>query len=248
MISHLIDKALSLIKRVVRRTRQRLTHSLISQGSQRLCPICGWTGHCFLPTGGSVKHRFDAKCPYCGSLERHRLAYLVVQQVVRLNTCDTLHVAPEKCLVPYLKSESETYISIDLYAPAMKQMDLRKMDFADNQFDLVWCSNVLEHIIDDCVAIKEIYRVMRPSGIAFIQVPIWRQQTYENNKITEEEDRLEHFHQEDHVRLYGLDIVERFESVGFRASIVRAADFPPPKVFVHSLSFISTNEVFLFTK
>jgi predicted SAM-dependent methyltransferase len=160
-----------------------------------------------------------------------------------------LHVAPEACTQSWLQPRATSYVSVDLYNPAaMHQMDLCKLTFDDNTFSSIWCSHVFEHIETDDVAIAELFRVCRPGGTAVVQVPIWRVETYEDFSITAEEDRLREFYQRDHVRLYGLDIVDRFENAGFSGSIVRAQDFGPVMLTSESLSFASTNEVFLFKR
>ena len=236
------------MRKTIERAERKAIIKLLSLGSGKECPICGWCGYCFLPAGMPPKRRFDAQCPSCGSFERHRLSFLAAKQVLPLGSLHTLHVAPESSIGPWLQSESSTYISIDLHRRAMKKMDLRQLEFDNGIFSLIWCSHVLEHIVEDNIAIREIFRVCRPGGIALIQVPIWRQQTYENPTVESDEARLDHYYQKDHIRLYGLDIVDRFEEAGFSSKILRAQDFGPKIVFKHSLSFISTNEVFIFTK
>ena len=37
---------------------------------------------------------------------------------------------------------------------------------------MILCSHVLEHIIDDEKAMRELYRVLKPNGWGIIQVPI----------------------------------------------------------------------------
>jgi hypothetical protein len=81
-----------------------------------------------------------------------------------------------------------------------------------------------------------------------IQVPIWVQRTFEDQTKRTPKERLEAFYQSDHVRLYGLDIVERFEEAGFSSCTYRARDFGPEVLLESGLSFASTNEVFLFKK
>lgn len=49
--------------------------------------------------------------------------------------------------------------------------DALKLPFADESFDKVVCSEVLEHIPDYKGAIKEIERVLKPGGVAAISVP-----------------------------------------------------------------------------
>jgi ubiquinone/menaquinone biosynthesis C-methylase UbiE len=51
------------------------------------------------------------------------------------------------------------------------QGDAREMPFESKSFDLVVCSEVLEHVPDPELAIEEIRRVLRPGGFAIITVP-----------------------------------------------------------------------------
>jgi predicted SAM-dependent methyltransferase len=97
-------------------------------------------------------------------------------------------VAPEKELSKWLRSISTEYLSIDISAEAMAKMDITDLELEDNSQTLIWASHVLEHVVDDRKAIAELYRVLAPGGVAFIQVPIWRTQTFEDfNKSTPEE-------------------------------------------------------------
>ncbi|MDP1652031.1 MAG: class I SAM-dependent methyltransferase [Rhodocyclaceae bacterium] len=52
-----------------------------------------------------------------------------------------------------------------------KQGSLPKIDFPDAGFDVVIASQVLEHVIRRHTFVKEIHRVLRPGGRAFIFVP-----------------------------------------------------------------------------
>jgi predicted SAM-dependent methyltransferase len=215
---------------------------------RRICPICRWAGKQFATGGASHKRRFDCRCPRCGSIERQRLAYMVASTRRPLDYSRVIHVAPEKELAKWLRSNSQHYLSIDLSSRAMAKMDITKLDLDDNSQTLLWASHVLEHVIDDRKAISEIYRVLEPGGVAFIQVPIWRTTTIEDATVSTAEDRLRKFFHASHVRLYGLDITDRFAQVGFTSEIFRAQDFGPDAVLQFGLSFASTNEVFVFQK
>lgn len=45
------------------------------------------------------------------------------------------------------------------------------IDFKDSSFDKILCSEVLEHIEDDALGIREIRRVVKPKGLVLITVP-----------------------------------------------------------------------------
>ena len=88
----------------------------------------------------------------------------------------------------------------------------------NNFFDLILCNHVLEHIVEDKLAMMEIYRVLKPNGTAVLQVPIEtsNSKTLEETMITSQKERNEKFGQYDHVRLYGNDYFKRLESIGFK--------------------------------
>ena len=130
-----------------------------------------------------------------------------------------LHIAPEQAFFKFLKSvNNQNYITFDLNSPlADIKGDICAMPFEDNFFDFILCNHVLEHIVDDTKAMKELYRVLKRKGIAILQVPInvGRDKTFEDNNITTKKERIEKFGQYDHVREYGLDYYKKLESIGF---------------------------------
>jgi len=188
-------------------------------------------------------------CPSCRSYERHRFAYLVLKNKIADYARETLHIAPEGCIEPWLRLISRNYLSVDLLSKAaMSHMDITDLGFDDNSFSLVWCSHVLEHIANDHKAMSEVYRVLKPNGLAVIQVPIYGQKTYEDSTIQSPEERLKHFYQEDHVRLYGLDIVQRIENVGFEVNVIELSKLPDKDISKYGLDYPSTREIFLCSK
>jgi ubiquinone/menaquinone biosynthesis C-methylase UbiE len=130
-----------------------------------------------------------------------------------------LHIAPEQAFFKFLKSvNNKNYITFDLNSPlADIKGDICAMPFEDNFFDFILCNHVLEHIVDDTKAMKELYRVLKRKGTAILQVPInvGRDKTFEDNNIITIKERIEKFGQYDHVREYGLDYYKKLESIGF---------------------------------
>jgi 2-polyprenyl-3-methyl-5-hydroxy-6-metoxy-1,4-benzoquinol methylase len=53
----------------------------------------------------------------------------------------------------------------------LKEMPAEKMTFADESFDVICCSEVLEHVMDPAVVLREIHRVLKRDGVAVISIP-----------------------------------------------------------------------------
>ena len=118
-----------------------------------------------------------------------------------------------------LALENLDYTTTDLNSPlADVKADITAIPFDNDQYDLIICNHVLEHIPDDLKAMREIYRVLKPGGLAILQVPYEadRETTFQDDTITDPKKRAEIFGQYDHVRVYGMDYFQRLESVGFR--------------------------------
>lgn len=190
------------------------------------CPICGWKGKEFLPYG--FETRKNAKCPNCGALERHRLYYLYLKRKIPIyKNLKLLHFSPEKCLVGFLKSyDNVEYLSADINPNlAMKKEDITNISFEDNSFDIIICSHILEHIVEDIKAMQELFRILKPGGFALIQVPIgyegWkRKTTFEDSSVNTPEERLKVFKHPGHVRIYGLDYKNKLKKAGFKVKII----------------------------
>lgn len=55
---------------------------------------------------------------------------------------------------------------------AFRQHDVaERFPFEDGSFDVIWCSEVLEHLFDPHFALREMHRVMRPGGRLLVTVP-----------------------------------------------------------------------------
>ncbi len=178
------------------------------------CPICGTIVDAFEPGGRASRLRPDAMCPKCLSLERHRAFWLYLLARTKLvcapllaEPIRVLHVGPEPSLGKRIRAlPNVDYLSGDLNpSMAMVVIDLTDIDFPDESFDIIIASHVIEHIPDDVGAMREMRRVLKRGGRALFAVPMDRLASYENPSITDPAERLKHFNQEDHVRVYGLD-------------------------------------------
>ena len=188
----------------------------------RTCPICGYLGM-FVSAGHPP--RWDARCPQCGSRERHRLMHLWVHEGGgdRLAGKRILHFAPEKAVIQQMR-DSPMYETADLHQPCVThQVDITQTKLPDASYHVVIAHHVLEHIDNDRQAMCELFRLLKPEGVALLSVPInaSRSQTYENADVVGAAQRFAHFSANDHVRYYGLDFATRLEAVGFSTSIFR---------------------------
>lgn len=196
------------------------------RGDKYLDPIDGKKYRKFLPYGYD-KPRDNALAPGTLSLERHRLMWLYLQNDTDFfsSSLKVLSIAPEQCFLKRFKRlKNLEYITADLYSPIVDvKADILDLPFKDNEFDVIFCNHVLEHIENDTKAMSELYRIMRPGGWGIFQVPMryGYDKTYEDFSITDKEERKKHFGQYDHVRWYGMDYFERLEKVGFQVEQVK---------------------------
>ena len=184
------------------------------------CAVCEKTYRKFLPYG-RLRSRPNALCPNCLSLERHRLIWLYLNEKTDFfkKKLSVLHIAPEHCFIKsFERLHGDTYITADIESPLAKvRMDIHEMPFREDQFDVVLCNHVLEHVKDDIKAMREIRRVLRPGGWAILLVPFFNpigETTFEDNSITDPRERERIFGQNDHVRKYGKDYPERIRQAG----------------------------------
>jgi SAM-dependent methyltransferase len=200
----------------------------------RYCPVCERWSRRF-HSYGYVKRK-DAACPRCGSLERHRLVWLHFARATNLfdgQPKRVLHIAPEGSLEARLRKVlGDGYLSADLEPGAMVQMDICDIRYPDASFDAVFCSHVLEHVPDDRRAMRELRRVLRPSGFGVLQVPISVERTVEDPSISDPAERMRLFGHPDHVRRYGHDYVDRLREAGFRVSVREPRDIVQEKDLV----------------
>ncbi len=201
-------------------------------GQRRHCGLCGSSSRFFLAHGPGARRRPDLVCPVCQSHPRHRLAWLYLQR--RTNLFDgrpkrVLHFAPEMELAKRFRAiPGVDYLSADLKARhAMTKMDITAMPCADSSFDAVFCSHVLEHVVQDRKAIAEIHRVLKPQGWALVQVPIGGESTSEDPAVQDPGERERLYWQSDHVRLYGLDLRERLAEAGFEVDVCFGRELVP---------------------
>ena len=199
--------------------------SLILKGNKFTDPIDGKSFKSFLPYGYG-KQRNNVLSPSTLSLERHRLLWLYLKNETNFFSAPIkiLHFAPEQAFYKrFKKLKNLNYVTTDLNSPlADVKADICNLPFKDNEFDMILCNHVLEHIPDDTKAMQELYRVMKVGGMGIFQIPqdLNRESTFEDNTITDKNERAKLFGQYDHVRVYGRDFFDKLRSIGFKVEEV----------------------------
>ncbi len=220
----------------LRRARNRL-FKVVFAGDNCECVYCGHTYRRFMHQGVKAEvfsrhrvsgagYRKNVRCPNCRSNHRTRLLYLyfkhrtsVFSEEVRV-----LHISPKRELANVLlRHENIDYVCGALHPEVYShlgavEVDVTRIGFEDQSFDVVICNHVLEHVPEDAAAMREIYRVLRAGGYAVLQVPLALdlEVTREDPAIVDESERTRLYGQKDHVRLYGLDYFDRLAKAGFR--------------------------------
>jgi SAM-dependent methyltransferase len=181
----------------------------------RECPLCNYSGK-FRAFGHPP--RYNAECPRCGSLERHRLLALAFKHLgIFFNGANVLHFAPEAPIAKLIKRYDVTYRSADVVPRhGSLALNIERIELPDTSVDVVIANHVLEHV-DDRAALREIYRILRPGGHLIASVPIvegWPA-TYEDARINNPDARELYYGQRDHIRIYGRDFRARVAASGF---------------------------------
>lgn len=216
-------------------------HYRSHKGSGFCCNCCGAKYTAFAPWYPSkadapalLKHQVVAGygdhciCPACLSTSRERLVLGMLVQDKHWTGKSVLHIAPEKrvyrrliqeAVVTTADAEPGFYQYTD---PNGKQEDLCALSFDSHSFALVIANHVLEHILDDRAAMREVFRVLVPGGRAILQVPYSTSlsATLEDETVIDSAERSTLFGQRDHVRIYQLDdYCQRLRETGFMVTV-----------------------------
>lgn len=219
---------------VIERTRR-----IVHYGSGKTCAVCGASVRNFRSQGkgypileelavvGGMARDSDV-CPICHANDRDRLIKLYLEcewRKFRPHPARVVHMAPEKGLSRLiLKWPDIEYIAGDIepgryrHLDAVEYVDLLDLPFADQSVDLFLCNHVLEHLVEDVRAMREIRRVLRPDGVAILQVPLALRldKTREGDGSESPSDKIRLYGQRDHVRIYTpSDYVARLSAAGF---------------------------------
>ncbi|MCR8666457.1 methyltransferase domain-containing protein [Aestuariibaculum sp. M13] len=196
----------------------RSVYSLLYLGNNHTCNICNYKLRKFIRLKNG-----DLLCPSCGSLSRNRRLWKLLNDNHHI-TGNILHFSPSRSLYRNLKKiESLSYFSTDYEDEFLAEykFDITDINQENSKFDTVICYHILEHIVDDLKAMKELYRVLNSKGTIYIQTPFKEGDIYEDESVVTPEERNIHFGQHDHVRVYSIKGLKlRLEQTGFKVKVV----------------------------
>lgn len=242
-------KSVKLLVKLRNKIKNSFKTSVINQ-RKLCCPICQNSSESFIPLNMDYissleKNKFwhgldkfetlellNHSCPHCNSSDRERLYALYLNKIQRKSEkLKMLEIAPPPAFSNWIRQQNKyLYRTCDLYMENVDdKVDITEMkEYPDESFDCLVCSHVLEHVSDDKKAVKELYRILAPKGWAIIMVPIslMIQETREDPSINSEEDRWQHYAQNDHVRLYSKNgFIQLLKDGGFKVETFSIADF-----------------------
>lgn len=128
---------------------------------------------------------FESKNPILRRVERNRIKFIIkLAQVSR--TDRFIDIGCGEGYLLSLLSQTKQIVGLDISKVALARAkellkekpcihliygNAQKLSFADNSFDKIVCSELLEHVPDPKSVIKEIYRVLKKEGVVVISIP-----------------------------------------------------------------------------
>jgi SAM-dependent methyltransferase len=206
----------------------------------RRCPFCG-------PSVIVRLNRDDSgvRCLRCAAGTVHlALGRSLRQSGLDLAKSDVCELSSLGALASHLREHARSAALSEYFADVargdsrdgVRCEDVQQLTFADESFDLITHTEVLEHVPDDARAFAELHRVLRPQGIMLFTVPLHGgETTVERARL--HGDRVEYLlppvHHTDPLRGegilayrdYGRDILQRLERAGFRGCRIDLVDF-----------------------
>lgn len=241
------------------------TRKIYYTGNNYFCPICNKYSRRFLQYGKNNKSILNYKiisngkrnnciCPNCYSKDRERLLYLFFKYFLKKSLIDKnsqiLHFSPEKTLTNYFfKNNFLNYKTADFFDDkADYRIDLEKILDHKENYDLIICNHVLEHLRNDRIALKNINNLLNEGGHAIMLTPyseIIDKDVYQEKYLTKKE-KYELYGQDDHVRVYSKkSLIKKIEDAGFELKLMKIDEF---STIDKNMGLIEKERIFLAKK
>ena len=214
---------------------------LFPQKTVVFCPCCGLKCRSFVSgnykdspkrfNSSRYEHvRQDVLCPFCRALPRHRMLALWFEKHIELlRKADILYFAPSRSERMWLKRNKVSCVTADLFDKNVDlKLDIQDTGLPDGSYDVIVCNHVLEHVDDFRKALREMYRILRPSGSFICSFPMDPNVELldEDPSVQTEEERVTHFGQNDHLRVFGMKADRFLMEAGFEVERIEGKDYP----------------------
>jgi len=141
-----------------------------------------------------------------------------------------------------MKNQDNDVYGIDISEVALRKAELKgikvkrgdvenTLPFDDNTFDIVVCSEVIEHLFNPMYLLEEIWRVLKPDGYIVLSTPnvayFLRRIALFFGKFPEEVKwaRTSNTNEWEHIRFFTINSLRKIlESAGFNCNEVRGVD------------------------
>lgn len=191
---------------VLRSGSLNLLHTAIGRRARHryYCPCCQESSYAFVHLGNQRRMTWNSMCPNCGSRSRHRALVLLLPRIMGAPD-SVIHFAPESTLrevivgsLPSCRYQTTDFQMKNVDYPGE---DIQNLSFSNECADVIICNHVIEHVPDDDAAFRELARILRPAGVAYITLPgDWSQETIGFADPTVHNG---------HYRDYGWDVVQQ---------------------------------------
>jgi SAM-dependent methyltransferase len=214
----------------IKRARRWIKKKARTIGTRHCCPVCQNRIKQFdMARKGNAER---VRCPFCHSKPRHRLIWLYLERRLKIGEGNApgrlIHFAAESGICARLsRLIGAGYWTCDYTRKRREtaiQGDVTRLGLADGAFDALICSHVLEHVVEDLAAMRELCRVLRPGGWGIVAVPIIAEKTWHDPNATTRKERKRLYGLPDHVRAYGPDFADRLAEAGFEVKTERFAE------------------------
>jgi SAM-dependent methyltransferase len=186
------------------RPRTEIESNALATETLGRCSVCGKETQF---TGWTENFRESGLCQHCASTNRQRQLAFILRRSLEIaendpwpsslpiyNTEGTGSLHDQLCLTQgYQYSEyfGEGYQPGQI-VKGIRHEDLQNLSFAENRFDYVLSSDVLEHVPDPYQAHREIWRVLRYQGRHLFTVPFYPYRYFDEIRSHLKEGELIH--------------------------------------------------------
>lgn len=201
-----------MLKKILTKLKNIFTQKKLSQSTnQPVCNICGGSEFVPGPGGRGGRNGINPACGQCYSLERHRIIRKIYSHIPieLLNTMTALQISDDVSI------DDAWFLSVEksIYGKE-NSIDIQNIDRPDENYDIVVCNHVLEHVEDDKRAFKELLRIVKESGFLQITVPapLQKPKTIEYGYAKDDEHG--------HWRFYGADFLDIFKPISLNSYVI----------------------------